>query len=156
CRMAAIDTLGRFRDRRTVDALKDAYYRAGSFSPEQATVIRCQALDALGATGQLAAVKILVDVLREPLVEGPDQDKQQQTDVRIAAARALSHFSDGEATRALVEVLRSEQDVALRVRAHVSLQESTGKHFPDDARAWNDYLQQRGNAPTTTVHDRSL
>src|SRR5262245_371375 len=86
CRMAAIDTLRTFRDPRAADGLKDAYYRAGSFNPEVATVLRCQALQGLGDTGQPAAVETLVRVLREPLTEGPDQDRQQKLDERIAAA----------------------------------------------------------------------
>src|SRR5262249_31545697 len=114
CRMAAISVLRTYQDPRAVDGLKDAYYRAGNFDSYVATVLRCQALGALGETKQPAAVETLVRVLREPPAEGPDQDRQQKLDERIAAARALGGFKQYQATAALVEVLRKDQDVALR------------------------------------------
>src|SRR5262249_43357878 len=92
CRMAAVDMLRHYRDPRAVDGLRDACYRAGSFTSEMATVLRSQALAGLGETGQPAAVETLVRVLREPPAEGPDVDRQQKLDERIAAARALGHF----------------------------------------------------------------
>jgi hypothetical protein len=145
CRLGAIQSLRRFMDRRTVEGLKDAYYRAGSFNAETATVIRCQALEALGETASPAAVELLVGVLREPPVAGPDPDRQQKLDERIAAARALGHFKNYQATEALVGVLRTDQDVALRQRANESLQSATGQDFPADARVWADFLHQPGN-----------
>jgi HEAT repeat protein len=92
CRMASISALRHFKDPRAVEALKEAYYRAGDFNPETATILRCQALDALGATGQPAAVELLVKVIKEPPVEGAAEDKQAKMDERIAAARALGGF----------------------------------------------------------------
>src|SRR5262249_19511664 len=89
CRLAALSKLRTFRDPRAVKALEDAYYRAGSFSPDTATVIRCQALDGLGATEHPDALKVLLKVLREPPVEGAEPERQQKLDERIAAARAL-------------------------------------------------------------------
>jgi hypothetical protein len=145
CRLAAIQSLRKFQDPRAVEGLKDAYYRSGSFNPETANVIRCQALEALGETGSPAAVEVLVQVLREPPVEGPDPDRQQKLDERIAAAHALGHFKSYQATEALVGVLRTDQDVALRQRANESLQAATGKDFPPDARAWAEFLHQPGN-----------
>jgi HEAT repeat protein len=145
CRLAAIKSLRHFKDPRAAEGLKDAYYRAGSFNPETATVIRCQALEALGETANPAAVELLVQVLREPPVEGPDPDRQQKLDERIAAARALGHFKSYQATEALVGVLRTDQDVALRQRANESLQSATGKDFPADARAWSEFLHQPEN-----------
>ncbi len=154
CRMAAIDTLRKFRDPRVVDGLKEAYYRAGNFNAEVATVLRCQALQALGETGNPAAVETLVRVLREPPVEGPDVDRQLKMDERIAAARALGHFRQAEATSALVEVLRKEQDVALRGRAQESLVAVTGKELPPDAQAWGDFLQN-ASGKDAVVHEPS-
>jgi hypothetical protein len=145
CRLAAVQSLRTFKDPRAVEGIKDAYYRAGSFNPETANVIRCQALEALGETGSPAAVDLLVQVLREPPVEGPDPDRQQKLDERIAAAHALGHFKSYQATEALVGVLRTDQDVALRQRANESLQAATGKDFPADARVWADFLHQPGN-----------
>jgi hypothetical protein len=140
CRMAAIDVLRTYRDPRVVDGLKEAYYRAGSFDAYVATVLRCQALNGLGETAQPGAVETLVRVLREPPAEGPDQDRQQKLDERIAAARALGHFKQYQATSALVEVLRKEQDVALKVCAHESLESATGRELPPDATAWAEFL----------------
>jgi HEAT repeat protein len=150
CRLAAIQTLRQYRDPRTVKALEDAYYRAGSFGPEIATVIRCQALEALGDTGQSAAVEVLVRVLKEPPVaaEGSETEKLQKNDERLAAARALGKFRHYQATAALVQVLRSDEDIAMRSRAHESLREATGQDLPADAQAWADYLSHpRPEAP---------
>jgi hypothetical protein len=140
CRMAAIDMLRQFHDPRVVDGLKEAYYRAGSFNTEVATVLRCQALQAMGETGQSAVVETLVRVLREPPVEGPDQDRQLKLDERIAAARALSHFKQSQVTEALVDVLRKERDVALRARANESLVVITGRDLPADATIWAQFF----------------
>jgi hypothetical protein len=141
CRIAAIDALRRFRDPRAADGLKEAYYRAGSFSPEQATTIRCQALNALAETKQPAAVEVLVRVLREPPVEGPDQDRELKMRERIAAAKALRNFPQAQVSGALVEVLRHERDDALRNNAHESLVAVTGKRLPPDAQTWSEYFQ---------------
>jgi hypothetical protein len=142
CRMAAISALHNFKDPRAVEGLQEAYYRAGSFNPETATILRCQALEALGATGQPGAVDLLVKVLKEPPVEGATEDKQAKTDERIAAARALGHFKQYEATAALADVLRTDQDVALRDRATESLTDITGKKLPADYQAWADFLNK--------------
>jgi hypothetical protein len=147
CRNAAVQSLRAFKDPRAVAALKEAYYRAGSLNPEAAANIRCQALAALGDTGNPDAVETLVRVLRAPPAEGAEVDRQQQLDERIAAARALSNFKHYDATEALVEVLRGEQDVALRDRAHESLKLATGKNLPPDAQAWADFLHPSGDRP---------
>jgi len=148
CRMAAISSLQHFKDPRAVEALKDAYYRAGSFQreqPEATAVIKCQALAALGVNGNPAGVDLLVRVLKEPPQTGPDKDKQQSLDERITAARALAHFPQYQAAEALVAVLRNEQDVALRNRVTESLQEMTGQDISGDAQAWADFLHKSGN-----------
>jgi hypothetical protein len=156
CRLAAINSLRHFKDPRAVEGLKEAYYRAGSFNPETATIIRCQTLDALGETGQPTAVETLVKVLREPPVDGTDQDRQQKMDERIAAARALGHFRQYQSTEALVSVLRSQQDVALRDEARSSLVAVTGKDLPADAQAWNSFLNQSAGPDKALVGEPSL
>jgi HEAT repeat protein len=141
CRMAAIESMRKFRDPRIVEGLKEAYYRAGSVqAPEAQTVIRMLALGALGDTGNPAAVELLVRVVREPPTEGPDADRQQKINERTAAARALGKFKQYQAAAALVEVLRTEDDVALRTRAHASLVSATGKDLPPDAKSWSEFL----------------
>jgi HEAT repeat protein len=141
CRMAAISSLRTFKDPRAADALKEAYYATGKLSnAETAAILRCQALEALGETGQPSGVELLVHVVRQPPAEGAAQDRQHQTDERIAAARALGHFKHYRAAEALVEVLRTDQDVALRDKANESLKQITGKDLPPDADAWAEVL----------------
>jgi HEAT repeat protein len=140
CRQAAIDTLRRFHDPRAIEALKSAYYTADSFPPEASGPLRCQILSALGDTNNPAAVELLVKVVRQPPTEGPEIEKQQTTDERIAAARALGHFPQAQATESLMTVLRTDKDIALRNRACESLVKITGKDLPPDAQAWDDYL----------------
>jgi HEAT repeat protein len=155
CRMAAIETMRRFKDPRIVEGLKEAYYRAGAMTPEAATVIRMLALSALGDTANPAAIDLLVRVVREPPTEGPDVDRQQKLSERAAAARALGRFKQYQAAAALVEVLRNEDDVALRERAHLSLVSATGKDLPADAKAWSDFLSSPG-AQEQIAHEPTL
>jgi HEAT repeat protein len=147
CRMAAYDALRKFKDPRAVDILKEAYYKTTSFSPETGTILRCQVLEALGETRNTGAIDLLVRVLREPPNAGTEGDKQQQFDERGAAARALGHYSDAQATNALVEVLRKEQDVALRTDAHHSLVLATGRDLPADAQTWSELLNNPTGKP---------
>ena len=144
CRVAAMQSLGRFKDPRAVPALVDAYYKAIAFAPETATVVQCEALAALGQTRNPAAVGHLTLVVRAPApaLDAPGQDKQQEHDRRIAAARALGNFSHYQAAEALVHVLQNDKDVALRDRAHDSLVQSTGKNLGYDAVAWDKLVNE--------------
>jgi hypothetical protein len=155
CRMAAIDKLHTFKDPRVVEALKESYYRAGSLPPESATVVRMLALSALGDTGSPAALDTLVRVVKEPPVEGPDVDRQSKLNERIAAARALGKFKQYQATAALVDVLKTEKDVALCKRAHESLVAATGKEIPPDPAMWSELLNDP-NSKRITVHETTL
>jgi HEAT repeat protein len=141
CRVAAINTLRTFKDPRVVEGLKEAYYRAGTFVPQVAAVIRGNALSGLGDTGSPAAIDLLVRVLKEPPVDGPNEDRQQKLNERIIAARALGHFKHYQATAALVEILRTEKNPELVTPAHESLVEATGKNIPPDAQSWAEFLQ---------------
>jgi HEAT repeat protein len=162
CRLAAIGKLSEFRDPRAVQILEEAYYQAGSqgIAPEHASVIRSQTLRALGRTGNPAAVDLLVKVVREPAVEGPSADKQRRLDERIAAARALGSFNHPGANTVLVGLLREEKDVALRYRAHESLQQATGRDYPADPAVWADYLEGKdpdgGRARTPGFVDKVI
>jgi HEAT repeat protein len=162
CRVAAIQALSKFKDPRAVQALIDAYYKATTFEPETATVVQCTALTALGETGNAAAVDLLTRVLRAP---APAQDvaeseSQQEQDRRIAAARALGHFSHYQAAEALVHVLRTDRDVALRQRAHEALVSSTGgKDLGFDPAPWEKLLNEHawdGPMPQPTKDKISL
>jgi hypothetical protein len=156
CRLAAIQSLGRFKDPRAVTAIKAAYDQANNtapseiqqagyqpghgVAPETAAALRCHALAALGQTQNPAAVDLLIRVVRQPPVEGTEQDRQEAMDERITAARALARFNAPEATEALLKVLQTEKDVALRDRAADALQQITGKKIPADAKAWEEAL----------------
>jgi len=144
CRLCAIQSLRTFKDPRAVKGLEDAYYEATAFPAETATVIRCQAISALGEVGDPSAVNLLARIVKEPQVEGPDQDRQMRMDERQAAARSLGRFNQPGATTALVQVLKDEKDVALRNCAHHSLEEATGKNLPPDATAWEKLLYEQG------------
>lgn len=140
CRLAAIESLGHFQDPRAAEGLKDAFYAADNFASETTTIIRCQCLTALGETKNPGAVDLLVKIVREPTALGSEQERQQQLDLRIAAARALGNFNQPQGVEALVHVLDTEKDIALRDRAHESLQVATGKKLPPDAKAWEEAL----------------
>jgi HEAT repeats/PBS lyase HEAT-like repeat len=162
CRLCAIRALGRFKDPRAGEALVAAYHQAdggrsneiqqagypgslSGFQAETATHIRCEALVALGESGNPAALELLIQVLGQPPVEGAEQEQQFVMDQKIAAARALAHFSDPRVAEALLKVLKTEKDVALRNRACESLKTLTGKDLPADFQAWDDALHHQGN-----------
>jgi HEAT repeat protein len=140
CRIAAISSLREFKDPRAAEGLKEAYYRASSFPPDSANVIRLEAISGLGHTGNPTGIDLLVKVLHEPPVEGPETDKQQKMDERIAAARALGNFKNIEAAKELIAAMKSDQE-ALHVPAHEALIAATGRHLPDDPKVWEDLLQ---------------
>jgi hypothetical protein len=162
CRLAAISSLQHFKDPRAAQALVDAYERAYYFqreSPEAMETIQEQALQALGVNGNPMAVDLLVRVLKTPPLTGTEKDKQNDLNQRIYAARALAHFPHYQAADALVSVLRSEQDVALRNRATESLQEMTGQELPADAQVWAEFLHKSGDgalAKKPTLTDKFL
>jgi hypothetical protein len=150
CRLSAIQALAEFKDPRAVQGLIDAYYAATTFPADTATMVQCRALASLGATKNPAAVDLLVRVARapEPALDVPEQEKQQERDRRIAAARALGNFSHYQAAEALVYILKTNKDVALRDRAHESLVKATGKDLPPDPKAWDNVLQQVADGKT--------
>jgi HEAT repeat protein len=172
CRLAAIEALGHFHDPRAAQGLTDAFFAVtaeqprqpdplrpqsftanGSFPPETAIVIQCEALAALGRTKNPAGVELLARVARPGpgiVIEASEEEKQQSRDLRIAAVRALGNFSHYQATEALVMVLEKDKDTALHNRALESLQASTGKKLSDDPKAWQDLIHQ-APADTATV-----
>lgn len=147
CRLAAIQTLARFKDPRCVHGLIDSYYKATVFAPETATVIQCEALKALGATKDPAGLELLTRVVRapKPALDVPESEKQQERDRRLAAARSLGNFREQQASEALVHVLKTEKDVALRDGAHEALVTATGKKLPNDPRAWEHEFDPAGH-----------
>jgi HEAT repeat protein len=152
-RLQAMRKLGEFKDRRAAPALIEAYFAADSLSPsdtrEQSlrliSLFRCEVLRGLGNNGSPEAVELLTKVLTQP---APDKKEKplkigMVLDERLAAARALSHFPQYNSTEALLSVLKTEQDVALRDCVGESLQTCTGKKLPPDYPAWEDYLHHQ-------------
>jgi hypothetical protein len=144
CRVAAIQTLGKFKDPRAISALVDAYYKATTFTSDTATIVQCNVLTALGESHNSAAVDLLTRVVRAPEAaqEAAGEDKQQEQDRRLAAARALGNFSHYQAAEALLAVLKTEKDVGIRQTAHDSLAVSTGKDLGYDVAAWDKLLNE--------------
>jgi HEAT repeat protein len=157
CRLAAIKALANFKDPRAAQALDKAFLETNQFAPETNNIIRQQALAALGQTGGPVARNRLVLVAREPPTAPNStlEEKQQALDLRLTAVRALSNFSNHDVAETLVKLLQSEKDVALRDRAHESLQLVTGKKLPPDAKEWEDYLHQRPNGDGALVKEPS-
>lgn len=145
CRLAAIQTLGTFKDPRAFQAVETAFYNAEAFPPEIRTRLQCQALTAMGETGNPLAVSFLTKQLKEPYADRFDRAlAQQRADRCTTAARALGHFNDFESREALLEVLhRNKEDVALRNEATASLQTITGKNLPADPQAWEALLHPK-------------
>ena len=139
-RLMAVRKLGEFKDPRVVPALIEAYYAASTFRSDFSTLLRCESLAGLGKVGHPSGTELLVKVLGQGPMEGPEQDRQRAMDERIAAARALGHFPQYRATEALVQVLKTDKDIALRTCVHQSLQASTGQNLPMDYQVWNDFL----------------
>jgi HEAT repeat protein len=153
CRLAATHAMSRFKDPRVVDGLKMAYFQDNPLPvtppPEILSAIRCQAIEALGATGHPDALVVIKRAFEIPQ-DGRDAPTQEKTNERIAAARALRHFPQPDVAATLVAILRTEKDVALRNRANDSLQEMTGRDFPPEARDWDTFFRQTPPAEAFT------
>jgi hypothetical protein len=152
CRTAAIKSLAQFKDKRAVEALIQADQRADrDFSRDLSTVIRQQALTALGETGDPKACEWLILVARAGAKEESDVEKQQTLDVRLTAIRSLGKYNQTQATEALLHLLKTEKDVAVRDRAHESLQVATGKSLLADPKAWENLLHPSGQGNNRTL-----
>jgi hypothetical protein len=153
-RLQAIIALSTFKDPRAFEAMKTAYYEAKVFPPESRSVIRIQTMTALGKSGNPAAVELLATAMLVPPIDtskNSEQEKQIYLEERLAAARALEHFKNYRATEALVQVLKTERDVAMIDCVNHSLQVATGKKLPPDAKAWEDLLNNPAEARDRSV-----
>ncbi len=131
CRVAALESLGRFQDPRVVDPITEAFYSSGTFSPDLALRLQIQAINALGQVHQAKAEQFLVQLVREkPRGEGSDRDKQEIMDVRLAAIRALGQYQDATAVQALQSVAQGQKDIALRDCANESILLASGHRPP--------------------------
>jgi HEAT repeat protein len=139
CRLAALRTLGHFKDPRVADIVETAYLEKLAFSQDINNSIRQQCLSALIETGGPIAEKRLLLVAKEPPSTGSEQERLEVLDRRLLAIKGLGNYKDQEAAATLVQVLRSEKDVAMRDQALEALEQCTGKKLPADSPQWNAY-----------------
>ena len=137
-----VRTLAHFKDPRAPEILETAYLENLALGRELNALLQQQCLTSMADCGGPIALKRLVLVAKEPPATGNEADRQETLDRRITAVRGLAKFKDPEATAALAYVLKSEKDVAMRDRAHESLQACTGKRLPPDSPQWAAYLPQ--------------
>ncbi|MCX7700129.1 MAG: HEAT repeat domain-containing protein [Gemmataceae bacterium] len=165
CRLAAIETLGRFQDERAAPALLQAYHASRQFPTEIANAIRCAAMMALGGKDHAEGVELLCQVASTPKPETEksaieltgfaaerelaellgkyDPDAQAQRDARLAAIRALGQSKAPRAIEVLLPLV-DDRDVAIRDRAHEALQTITGrKNVDKSTEAWRRALSRR-------------
>lgn len=133
-----------------------------TFTPQTVTTLQCRALEAIGKNRSPEGLQLLLQVATAPTerpksngvepagalmsLEAINQPSEgDRADVRLAAIRALGNYEkDAAATRALVGLLRTEKDVAVRGRAHESLVKITGQDLPADGEAWAKWLDKGG------------
>lgn len=140
CRMAAVKTLGRYRDERAAVCLKTVTEQPLPFTSDFNHMIRLEALKALGDSGSEVAMRQLIRVAKEPPVEGSAQDRQEVIDRRMRAVDGLGKYNHADAHEALLHVLKNDRDAGLRTQSHRSLVASTGKHYAPDPQAWDQHL----------------
>jgi HEAT repeat protein len=153
CRLAAVRTLGRFKDPRAAQTLRAVYLQDLSFSAEVNALVRQQVLTSLAQTGDESARELLIRVAKEPPAEGSMQDKQETLDRRLNAIRGLGNFNHYESTETLLYLMKTEKDAAVRDRSHEALKKVTGKNLPADAVAWDELLHPAN--PTNAVKQAS-
>ncbi len=134
CRLSAIRALGGFKDPRAVRTLEDVYQQTRlPFTQEFNSMIRQQALASLEKNGDDETRHLLIRVARQP---GPSNetanqmDRQQTQDEKLIAIRALGRYRQQECIDTLAYLYKTEKDVALRDRAHDSLELATGRRLP--------------------------
>jgi HEAT repeat protein len=139
CRLAAVRALGKFQDQRAAAILEDVFNQQKlPFTPENNSMIHREALVALESIHDPSSLHLMIRVARQP---GPPKsadrvDRMQTQDERIVAIRALGHYKEKQALDTLAHVMKTEKDVALRGRAHSSLEESTGQRWPNAYEDW--------------------
>jgi len=158
CRLGAIRALGGYKDARAIRALEDAYLQKLPFTAELNSRIRQESIASLEATGQADARLLLIRVAKAPSESDEEsfKDRQQSVDERLRAIRGLASYKQYDSVEALLHVLENEKDVALRRRAHESIQLVTGKNLPPEANAWREFVQNRKLPEEENVIQRVL
>jgi HEAT repeat protein len=144
-------------------ALSSVKTALANFTPDTITTLQSRALEGLGRHRSPDGLNLLVQVAMTPteskgksgvepagavlnLEASVGTNETDRLDVRLAAIRALGNYKDDPAAvRALVGVLRTDKDVAVRGRAHESLVKITGRDLPPDGQAWADWLEKKGS-----------
>lgn len=157
CRMAAVRTLGTYKDPRAARTLEEVYQLRLPFTPDMNSVLRQQALAGLEQTGDPEARHLLIRVARQPgsPTESSLADRQQTLDERLTAVRGLGRYNQYDAIDALVHVLENEKDAALKDRAHQSLRQATGRELPPEPRLWRQLLNDP-NSPELAAQEPNL
>ena len=125
-RLNAVHLLGQLNCPESIDALKQA-------STDPDPDIRIAAIQSWKNLSANVAIGQLQEII------GSDTN----TDVRLAATRALGNFTGENAVRALALAL-TDSDPALQVRATESLRSVTGENIGADVAAWQNFVQQYG------------
>ena len=112
---------------------------AGLKDPENDIRVAC--CEAWGKQPSPEATRMLAETL------SGDTD----LDVRLAAAKALSHAGDKDAVKALGAALE-DSDPAVQYCAVASLKEVTGKNLGNDVKAWQELAKQ----PDPPVRTKAL
>jgi hypothetical protein len=141
CRLAALSSLGHFKDPRAAQVIDSVYLQQLPFTKEINTRVKEQCLTALIETGGPIAQQRLILVAKEPPAISNSKDYQETLDRQLVAIRGLANFKTPDAEAALAYVLCTKKnDIALRDRAHQSLVTCTGKDLPADSTVWSSYL----------------
>jgi hypothetical protein len=143
CRVAAVRTLGRFKDPQAGKILTDVYLGNPGLSPENNALVRQQALVALQSSSPAEAKQLFVRAARQPaggITTTAQRDRLEILDERLAAIRALGHYKDPETIETLVKVLETDKDIAIRTCAQESLKGITHKDIPADGKMWREYV----------------
>jgi len=143
CRMAAVRTLGRYKDPRAAKVLSEVYLGNPGLNAENNAMIRQQALAALETSAPNEARQLFIQAARQPagsLTATASKDRQEILDERLTAIRALAKYPQSDSVETLVHLLEKEKDVAIRTCAHESLKATTKRDIPADGKAWREFV----------------
>jgi hypothetical protein len=143
CRLAALRTLGRYKDPRAAKILQEVYLGDPKMSPENNAFIRQQALTSLQSSSPAEAKQLFIQAAKQPsgsLTGAAQRDRLEILDERLTAIRALGKYPQPDAVETLVKLMETEKDIAIRTCAHESLVTATKKDVPADGKAWREYL----------------
>lgn len=143
CRLAAIRTLGRYKDPQAAKTLSEVYLGNPGMSPENNALIRQQALTSLQNNSPTEARQLFIQAARQPsgsLTGAAQRDRMEILDERLTAIRALAKYPQPDSVETLVKLLETEKDIAIRTCAHESLKSATKRDIAADGKAWREFL----------------